>query len=828
MLDTGMVAGLRGATLMLALLSALAVSTVDARAQVAMPTANAQGPIESGVVVDSIIVRGNDRVPDAVVRVTSALTAGSSVTALNIQNAIRRLMSSGNFEDVRILSEGDPADAVTLIIEVEERPFIAYVEFQGLDRISESELRDTIGIEADQPLDPNVVTRTEAMIRDMLARAGVQVVSIDTSLAPVDEPAGAYSLTFNVREGNRLSIAEIEFEGNEAFSDDDLEGAMGTKEEGFLWFRSGRFDRATFQEDLQNRLPTFYGEHGYIDFAVVSDTLIVDPESGKARLEIAVAEGPQYRLGEFTIEGASRFPSEELELLFTSQRRSVLGLPFGRTEDREAGEVFDRAALDAATERVAGMYRNQGYLYAQVLPQVERVPAAEPGASPTVDVTWAISEHTPFYISRVTIAGNTYTHESVIRERILVLPGDVYNEDRLLQSYQSISALGFFETPMPLPDINPDVEGGTVDIVFYVDEKQTGSIQFGTSIGGGGYGRAGGLSGFLGYNHPNLFGQAKQADLRAEYGYGRSSFSLSYTDPNLFGTRNSASVSLFHTDDRWRGLSFSEGRYMRTGGSLRYGFPLMGMRWTRVFAGYSLSRYSYEAANDDQCEGNIFCQPSALASNLSLAVTRDTKNHPLFPTAGTRQNFSIDQTGGPLGGDGNFQKVTADAEWWVPIGSVGGGTPGSRPILFTFGLQTRGGALFGDASRFPLNRFYLGGTQWGIPLRGYEESEITPLGFFERGAPGIPSQARLGNAFVLIAGEAAMRLNDNISLSVFADAGNIWSEPSQFNPTRLFRSVGIGTTIVTPFGPLGLDYAYGFDKPEPGWMFHFKINAGGN
>ncbi len=166
----------------------------------------------------------------------------------------------------------------------------------------------------------------------------------------------------------------------------------------------------------------------------------------------------------------------------------------------------------------------------------------------------------------------------MIRDRLLVFPGDVYSEDRLLQSYQSIAALGFFETPMPAPDIRPDPENGTVDLVFYVKEKQTGSINFGTAFGGGTYGQAGGISGFLGYNEPNLFGQAKQADLRAEFGYGRSSFTAAYTDPALFGTRNSASVSLFHTDDRYRGLSFTEGRYVRTGGSLRYGFPVFGMR----------------------------------------------------------------------------------------------------------------------------------------------------------------------------------------------------------------------------------------------------------
>jgi outer membrane protein insertion porin family len=803
-------------------------SAVPTSAQEPVPVPAApQGAPDAGIRLDSVVVVGNQRVGADAIRVTTALQPGQRVTGFDIQNAIRRLMATGDFANVEVRFQGEPAVGGALVFQVTERPLIARIDFEGLERVSPRAVRDTLKLQDNQPLNPNLVLKTEQMIRDLLAKEGVQLLAVDTALTPVSEPAGAYRLTFNVREGSRLSIAEIEFQGNQAFTDEALREAIETKEEGFLWFRTGKFDRERFQEDLRNRLPTFYGEHGYIDFNVVSDTLVVDPQTGKARLQVTVNEGPRYRLGEFAIEGASRFPTEELERMFTAQRRSVLGL-FARTDERQAGEVFNRAALDDATTKVQQLYKNEGYLYAQVLPQVERVPATEAGVDPVVNITWAVSERTPFYIDKIFIQGNSYTHESVIRDRLLIFPGDVYNEDRLLQSYRNIAALGFFETPLPTPNIDPNPEEGTVDLTFTVAEKQTGSINFGTSIGGGYYGRSGGVSGFLGYSQPNLFGQAKQADLRVEYGWGRSSFTTSYTDPAVLGTRNSASVSLFHTDDRWRGVTLSEGRYMRTGGSFRWGFPIPGLRWTRAFAGYSLSKFRYEARDVEECSvTNIFCQPSAVSSSLSATVTRDTKNHPLFPTAGTRQSISLEQSGGILGGDGNFQKLTADTEWWIPVGRLGGGAPGSRPIITSLGVKARTGAVFGDASAFPFSRFFLGGTQWGETLRGYDESELTPLGFVPRGVAGFPSTGRLGNAFLAITGEYAVRLNDNLSVSLFADAGNIWSEPGFIDPTRLFRSAGIGGSIVTPFGPLGIDLAYGFDRPDPGWKFHFKINPAG-
>jgi len=74
--------------------------------------------------------------------------------------------------------------------------------------------------------------------------------------------------------------------------------------------------------------------------------------------------------------------------------------------------------------------------------------------------------------------------------------------------------------------------------------------------------------------------------------------------------------------------------------------------------------------------------------------------------------------------------------------------------------------------------------------------------------------------------EYAIRVSDNLSLSTFFDAGNVWADASSIDPTRLFRGAGLGVQLVTPFGPIGLDYAYGFDKSNPGWQLHFRMGPG--
>ncbi|HEX2208983.1 MAG TPA: outer membrane protein assembly factor BamA [Longimicrobium sp.] len=810
----------RGRAAAAALLTFALCVLAPAAAHAQDPAPAEQAPPQ-GFVVDTVVVRGTQRLTEEAVRVASGVRGGSVVNAPLVQEAIRRLMATGNFESVQVYVRGADQGRGALVLAVVERPLIAEVRFEGLRSVSASSVRDSVGLRDGQPLDPQKVAAAQKLTRDLLAARGIQLVSIDTTLTPAEN--GAYRLTFNVAEGNRLALADVDFTGNAAFSDEALQDAISTREEGFWWFRSGRFDREAFEEDLRTRLPEFYGRHGYIDFAVVRDTLVVDPRSGKARLLVEVQEGPQYRLGDFNVQGNSRFPTEALSSMFTTQRRSVLGLPFvGGTREREAGEVFDQPALNRTAANIEQLYRNEGYLFAQVIPSVERVPAEAPGQPPRVNVTLAVSEQQPFYIRNISFRGNTNTHENVIRERLWIVPGDVYNEQRVIQSYQAIAGLGFFEVPMPTPDIRPDPQSGQVDIVFNIKEKQTGSVNFGTVFGGGAYGdRRSRFAGFLQYTQPNLFGQGKQINLRAEYGYGRSTLEAAYTDPAIGGGRNSGSVSLFRSGDRY--IRLGNGRRLRTGATVQWGFPIPGSLRTRAFLGYSLSRTEY-LTDEENCDAatstSIFCLPDATASSLSGSVTRDTKNHPLFPTAGARQTISLEQTGGPLGGNGNYQKVFTQAEWWVPTGRLGSGPRASQMAL---GLSARAGAIFGDVGLFPFERFYVGGVMFGQPLRGYQESTIGPRGYSAQCNNNL-ELACLGDAFFTVSGEYAIRLTDALSVSAFGDAGNVFASVGQFNTAQLFRGAGLGVTLVTPFlGAIGIDAAYGFDRPDPGWEIHFKL-----
>ncbi len=772
-----------------------------------------------GVMVDSIEVTGTVNLEPAAVLGTVGLQPGTQLTFMDVQRAIKALWATGLFRDIQVDAREGADEQVILAFRVEEQDVIQRLEIRGLESLNVGSVRDTLDLSTGQPYSPERIRQAERYIQEELSRRGIPFSRVEERVEPLPDQPGMVSLILDVTEGHRVTVADVAFRGNETFSDGELRGVLDTRREGFLWFRDGSYDVEVFREDLASRLPNFYASHGYLDFQVVHDTLVVDDVTGKARVEVEIQEGPQYRLAELNIEGNRRFPTTDLEPYYQMEEGGLLsrfGIRRGAAD--EGTPVFDRVAFEDAAQQVEQRYRNSGYLYAQVQPDIVRQPG-ENGRPPTVSATWRIQEGQPAYVNRIDIVGNEFTHDRVIREQVVMLPGDVYSEDRLLRSYQAISGLGFFETPLPFPQISPDPETGDVDITFEVEEQQTGSINFGTAMGGGT-----GISGFLGWDQPNLFGQAKSGSVRWDFGRYQNSFTTTYSDPALFQSRVSGSISLFSARDRF--FRFATGQQKRTGGELRVGVPVPGARWTRMYLGYSLSRTDFrlQAGADDT---SLFGRPPGTQSTLLMGLTRQTLDHPLFPTTGSRQSLNTEVSGGIMGGDGDFVKQVAEASWWVPVGQVGGGGPGSRPVSFTLGLHLNGGAILGDADRFPFDRFWLGGVQFGRSLRGYEETTLTPQGHFPRGSDQIFDIDRLGDAFFKVSAEYAVRISNQFSVSLFYDAGGIWQDPFQVDPSRLFRGAGIGAKVVTPFGPIGLDYAYGFDREPAGWKFHFSMGDGG-
>lgn len=772
---------------------------------------------------DSIAVRGNKRVGTADVLAEAGLLAGTQLNYKAVQRAIRALYQTGQFQRVDVVCDLDDArNFAVLALEVAERPLLVETDVQGVDRLSGRSVRDKIDLVYNKPLDPSAVALAVHRIDSLYEKNGYFLARVTVDSQTIGDEA--VKLTFRVDEGRRLAISGVRVTGNRALKAGEIVGEMKTRPEGFFFWRKGEFDDDNYAGDLAERIPQLYAKRGFIDFRVAHDTLIIDRERGKALVDIAVDEGPRYKVGDFEVTGNKHYSSEDLARFypFGEQSRPVMSrvTDFLKRRSPTPKGIFDQAAWDDARQKISTAYATEGYIYANVRPVVERRVAED--SSHYVDLRWEVDERTPAVVNRIEIFGNDYTQETCIRDQLVILPGQVFNQEALIRSWQSLGNLGFFETPIPPPDTRTANDQGDVDVVFRVKEKRTGNVNFGASMGQGT-----GVGGFIGLDQPNLFGQCKRGSLQWQFGRYINDFNLSYSDPRIRQSLISGTLSVYRSLQRYYIADL--GRSLRTGAQLQFGVPLPRSPYTRVFLSYGAENVTFGTQGllgDFRSDyGN-----KSFRSTLGASLTRDTRIDLPFPTAGAQYNLAANFNGGILGGTSTFQRYTADASAYAPLGQLGGGRPGSQPIKFVAGLTARTGSVFGDTGPFFFSQeFALGGVQFGERLRGYEEFSISPTGYVTGTSTFNATRTSFGKAFFSTTAEVGVRINQALYLAGFYDAGNVWRHPRDFDPTRLYRGAGISASTVTPLGPLGLDYAYGFDRLDangrkaPKWQLHFRL-----
>jgi outer membrane protein insertion porin family len=194
-------------------------------------------------------------------------------------------------------------------------------------------------------------------------------------------------------------------------------------------------------------------------------------------------------------------------------------------------------------------------------------------------------------------------------------------------------------------------------------------------------------------------------------------------------------------------------------------------------------------------------------SSIRFSLTRDSRDRQVFPGEGSLNTISAEYSGGFLGGDIGFQKYLMDSGWYVPA---------FWRFFTTLRVRTGLVADFAGLSPPAYELFELGGTGF-YGLRGYDSRTIGAVEGFETVG---------GRTMLILTGEFRFRIIDQIQVSLFGDAGNAWSSLSSSNLADLNRGAGIGIRVEVPMlGVLGLDYAYGFDGPDPGWRPHFQFGT---
>jgi len=329
----------------------------------------------------------------------------------------------------------------------------------------------------------------------------------------VQEISGATVLAFHIEEGAMVTIQEIRFEGNSAFSDRTLRGQISLAPRRAI-IGGGAFSEVRLVAD-RAAIAMFYHDRGFIDAEVVDVVQEIsqdDRGNQNMILTFNISEGALFTFSGITFEGNEIFPTETLE----AQVRS------------RVGATVNARLVQADLQRIAGVYFESGYIFSVISPAEVRDPVNN-----TLGFHVSIIESGRAHIESISVVGNTRTREDVILREIPLVPGDVFSRARVEEGWRNLMNLRYFSTVMP--DTPPGSAEGLMDLVFVVEEQPTTELNFGVTFSGSADPDTFPISLLFRMNDINFLGSGNQFGVNVEASPDTVSSSVLYNHRWIFG-----------------------------------------------------------------------------------------------------------------------------------------------------------------------------------------------------------------------------------------------------------------------------------------------------
>ena len=814
-------------------------------------------------IIRSIQVVGAERLEPQTILSYIRLRAGEPYSAAAADQALKDLAATELFSDYSIRNEGG-----NVIVEVTENPVINRIVLEGNERLKNDKILPEIRLAPRQIFTRSKVRADVARIIELYKRQGRFAATVEPKMVQLSQ--NRVDIVFEIEEGPKSKVRQINIIGNEEFSDGELRSEMLTKQARLTSFFSSNtsYDPDRMAYDQQN-LRSFYLTQGYADFRVVSAVAELTPDRRDFIITFVVEEGERYKFGDVEVESQLRdFDSEAL-----TQR-----LPM------QTGDWYNAQLIEDTVEQLTETVGAYGYAFADVQPRFTRNPETL-----TMDVTLQLREAPRVYVERIDVNGNTLTQDKVLRREFRISEGDAFNSLQVARSTARINSLGYFQENFEVTQ----VEGSQPDRIILeanVQEQPTGELQLSAGFSS--------IENFIlsgAIRQRNFRGRGQTIGLSVNYSRISRSAQVSFTEPYLFDRNISAGVDIFRRD--FDNDYFNTGRatfeQSSTGFSTRVGVPLTEYisligSYTFQIEDVTIDQRNYFADFDE--DGNSTCEPllasrflcdalgERTSSILGATLNYNTLNSSLRPTRGRRLSISSEFAG--LGGSVDYLRVRGNAAQFWDIGSG-----------FIFSLSAEGGAIrsLNDDPVRLTDRFFLGeGQIRGFDIRGLgprvirqnynpATDEFEELDFTDNRRRG--NDAIGGTAYYLGRAELEIPLGSGarelgLRPSVFVDIGSLYNAPDPqllsilpdartiyrdnltgtltLSPTDAdgaenvatreigpFRelyfgdtmspriSVGVGVNWNSPFGPFRIDLAHALKK-EPGddtKLFSFNVGT---
>jgi len=554
--------------------------------------------------VRQIVVEGTQRIEQETVRSYMSLAPGDPYSQDLIDKSLKSLFATGLFADVAIRQQGD-----TIVVRVVENPIINRLAFEGNKRISSEALQ------AEVQLRPRVVyTRTKVQndvkrVLDLYRRQGRFAATVEPKVIQLEQ--NRVDLVFEIEEGPATYVKQINFIGNQAFTDSRLQETLATKEERWYRFLSSDDtydpDRVTYDRELLRR---FYLSRGYVDFKVISAVAELTTDRTGFFVTFTIEEGQRYNFGKIAVNSnLKNLKTETLTELISTQSNST----------------YNADEVEATIQRL------------------------------TDDLAYQIDEGPRVYVERIDITGNVRTLDKVIRREFRIVEGDAFNAAKLRRSQQRIKDLNFFEK-VQISNTPSDGAPDRTIIKADVEEKSTGELSFGV-----GYSTTAGPLAEVSVRERNLLGRGQDVKVGGSLGTRRTQVDFSFTEPYFLDRPLSAGFDVFNITRKLQRESSFDSSSLGT--NLRTGFNY-NERWRQDLK-YTLRR---DQVDNVATSASRFIREQAgtfVQSSIGQTLTYDRRDSRVEPHEGYFLRLNNDLAG--FGGTENFLRTNVSGGKYWPV-----------------------------------------------------------------------------------------------------------------------------------------------------------------
>ncbi len=743
---------------------------------------------------ETIEVEGNRRVDAETVRSYFHAAPDGRLDAAARDAALKALLATGLFDKVKIERVGE-----RLIVRLAEAPVIGRIAFEGNKKIKDKELSAVIESKPQGTLQRAVVQSDAGRIVEAYRHAGRDDVRVVPEI--INRGGDRVDLVYEVTEGGKTTVRQINFVGNTVFSKRQLAAVIKTSATNMLSFLIGgdQYDPDRVSADRE-ALRQYYRGKGYADASVTSAVAEYDPSLHGFTLTFSINEGPLYHFGD--IDVVSHVPGLDGE--------SLRRLPAARS-----GALFDGNALDKTDEAIATELAKRGFPFAQVVPRTTRDTAAR-----RIGVAFTIDQGPRTYVERIEIHGNSRTHGYVIRREFDIAEGDAYNQTLVDRAERRLKNLNYFKSVK----ISRRAGSAPDRVVLDVEVLEQSTGEFNIS---GGYSTTDGLLAEVKVGDRNFYGSGKTVSADVTYGQYARGIDLSASEPYFLGTRVAAGIELY-------GRQNQSSPYQSYGSDI-YGATLQATTpiTEQIGVQYRYSLYNQDVTFDPTSTAAAPSLPvlqaaaagSQWVSAVGDTVSYNTLDNNQTPTSGINSQLREDLAG--LGGDVKFLRTTEDVRYYHPI---------NDDVVSL--VRAQGGYVTGwGGQQVPLLNSFFGGPTMvrGFAPNGFGPRDLTPGSTMDNvgGSMYWATTAELQSNIPGVPAEYGLKA------SAFVDAGSVfrYGGPTAFpgsaqslqvaNNNTVRSSVGVGLTWASPFGALTVNYAAPLTKAAYDVVQPINFTAGG-